>query len=236
MLKAEYFRFLITINHEGTPEEVFKIANLVFASFDELVPLTTHQGQRVHKFVEIAQAGWETVPVEILPIPMGPADGTPFIKQLKSLSVGPFRGFARQEVFDLSSCLVLIYGPNGTGKSSFCEALEFGLLGNVLEAESKRFREQGEYFKNAFVNQFTEPKIIAEDECGNEFPVTPNEAMYRFCFVEKNRIDSFSRIAAQAPAKQTELISTLFGLESFTGFVQNFTLEIDDRYIDLTGK
>jgi DNA sulfur modification protein DndD len=51
--------------------------------------------------------------------------------------------------------------------------------------------------------------------------------------VEKNRIDNFSRIAAQVPAKQTELISTLFGLESFTEFVRNFTVEIDEKYIDL---
>jgi DNA sulfur modification protein DndD len=54
--------------------------------------------------------------------------------------------------------------------------------------------------------------------------------------VEKNRIDNFSRIAAQVPAKQTELISTLFGLESFTEFVRNFTVEIDEKYIDLIGK
>ena len=59
--------------------------------------------------------------------------------------------------------------------------------------------------------------------------------MYRFCFVEKNRIDSFSRIAAQTPAKQTELISTLFGLDAFNGFVHNFTSEINDKYIDLVG-
>ncbi|MGF3860388.1 AAA family ATPase [Salmonella enterica] len=39
---------------------------------------------------------------------------------------------------------MLIYGPNGTGKSSFCEALEYTLLGNVAEAESKRFRNQNE--------------------------------------------------------------------------------------------
>ena len=54
-------------------------------------------------------------------------------------------------------------------------------------------------------------------------------------FVEKNRIDSFSRIAAQAPAKQSELISTLFGLDTFNEFVRGFSPEIDGRYIDLVG-
>lgn len=151
------------------------------------------------------------------------------------MSVGPFRGFARQEVFDLASRLVLIYGPNGTGKSSFCEALEYGLLGNVAEADSKRFRDQFEYLKNAHVNQFKPPFITSENEQGDEVPLEANEALYRFCFVEKNRIDSFSRIAAQVPAKQTELISTLFGMDSFMEFVRNFTAEIDGKYIDLVG-
>ena len=56
-----------------------------------------------------------------------------------------------------------------------------------------------------------------------------------FVLLKKNRIDSFSRIAAQAPAKQSELISTLFGLDTFNEFVRGFSPEIDGRYIDLVG-
>lgn len=109
-------------------------------------------------------------------------------------------------------------------------------MGNVAEADIKRFRDQREYLKNAHVDQFNPPIVYTDDEKGSKIAIAANEAAYRFCFVEKNRIDSFSRIAAQAPAKQTELISTLFGLESFTEFVRNFTPEIDDRYIDITGQ
>ncbi|MFN9631326.1 MAG: AAA family ATPase, partial [Cyanobacteriota bacterium] len=50
--------------------------------------------------------------------------------RLHELRVGPFRGFMRPETFDLSLDITLVYGPNGTGKSSFCEALEFALLGS----------------------------------------------------------------------------------------------------------
>lgn len=235
MIKAEYLRFLQTLNNQATPDNVRKIANLVLANLDALVPLTTHQGQRVRKIVSLTQAKWDTASSVIQPLPENIGEQITKISRLKGMSVGPFRGFARQEVFDLTSRLVLIYGPNGTGKSSFCEALEYGLLGNVAEAESKRFRDQHSYLKNAYVNFFVPPEIRAFDNQNNEVVITPNEAAYRFCFVEKNRIDSFSRIAAQAPAKQTELISTLFGLESFTEFVRNFTPEIDARYIDLTG-
>ena len=58
---------------------------------------------------------------------------------------------------------ISLIGPNGTGKSSFCEALEFGLLGNVAEAESKRFRNQDDYLKNAHTNSFEAPVIVGID-------------------------------------------------------------------------
>ncbi len=235
MIRAEYLRFLQMLNNEATSEGIRKIANLVLQNLGGLVPLTTSQGQRVRKMVSLAQAKWNTASAEIQPLPESAVEQSTKIKKLKKMSVGPFRGFARQENFDLASQLVLIYGPNGTGKSSFCEALEYGLLGNVAEAESKRFRDQPEYLKNAHVNQFSSPILTAENDQGNEVHVEPSETLYRFCFVEKIRIDSFSRISAQAPAKQTELISTLFGLDSFTEFVRNFTAKIDDKYIDLIG-
>lgn len=234
MILAEYRRFLQTLTNARS-QELRKVANLVLQHFDDLLPLTTAQGQRVRKLVELAQANWETISADIQPIPEQALTNAETIRQLKSLLVGPFRGFAKPEEFDLNSTLVLIYGPNGTGKSSFCEALEYSLLGTVAEAESKRFHEQNDYLKNAHTDTIAAPLIRALNSSGQEVIVQANEASYRFCFVEKNRIDSFSRIAAQTPAKQTELISTLFGLDSFNEFVRNFSAEIDDRYIDKVG-
>ncbi|MCB5272300.1 MAG: chromosome segregation protein SMC [Candidatus Cloacimonetes bacterium] len=235
MISSEYLRFLQTLNADGITLEVRKIANLVLQHLNTLIPLSTSQGQRIKKIVGLAQSNWVSVSADIQPpTPQTTAQTCP-ITQLKSLSVGPFRGFARQEDFDLASKLVLIYGPNGTGKSSFCEALEYGLLGAVAEAESKRFRNQQDYMKNAHTRNFTPPILIGKDNQGNDIPVSANEALFRFCFVDKNRIDSFSRIAAQAPSKQSELISTLFGLDAFTEFVRNFTDTIDGKYIDLEG-
>ncbi len=236
MIRAEYFRFLQTLNDDAVPPEERKIANLVLQHLDGLIPLSTAQGRRVKKMVELAQANWSAISAEIQPSQEQTAEQTVPTTRLKHLTVGPFRGFARPEPFDLSSRLVLIYGPNGTGKSSFCEALEFGLLGSVAEAESKRFRNPRDYLKNAHTNTFEIPVLTGLDSQGQDVSIIADEALYRFCFVEKNRIDSFSRIAAQTPARQTELISTLFGLEVFTEFVRNFTPEIDERYIDLKGK
>lgn len=235
MIESEYLRFLHTLDSDEVHPGVRKLANLVLKNLDELASLGTYQGQRVKKMVALAQANWDALSTEIQSLPEMTAEKNFPINQIKSMAVGPFRGFSRQEVFDLEGHLVLIYGPNGTGKSSFCEALEYSLLGNVSEAESKRFRDQGDYLRNAHVNRFTTPVVTGLNEQGDEVEIEANEALFRFCFVEKNRIDSFSRIAAQAPAKQTELISTLFGLDSFNEFVRNFTSEFDAKYIDLTG-
>ncbi|MCW9012780.1 MAG: AAA family ATPase [Gammaproteobacteria bacterium] len=234
MIRNEYLRFMQTLKADNTPEGVRKIGNLILEHLNTIQPLTTHQGQRVRRIVRLAQGQWPTLAKDITAEANEADENTTTINRLKSLHVGPFRGFARQEDFDLDSSLVLIYGPNGTGKSSFCEALEYGLLGNVAEAESKRFRPQ-DYLTNAHVGQFVSPTIEAIDGDGEILPIVSNEALYRFCFVEKNRIDNFSRIAAQLPARQTELISTLFGLDGFNEFVRNFTSEIDERYIDLYG-
>ncbi|PTN11859.1 AAA family ATPase [Nitrosomonas aestuarii] len=235
MIRAEYFRFLQTLNAQSVPADVRKIANLVLQHLGTLIPLSTAQGQRIKKIVKLAQENWSSVGTDIDPPSEQVTEQTCPIIQLKSISVGPFRGFAKQEDLDLDSKLVLIYGPNGTGKSSFCEALEYGLLGNVAEAESKRFRNQQDYLKNAYTEGFTPPTLVGIDNQGNDILITRNELLYRFCFVEKNRIDNFSRIAAQAPAKQAELISTLFGLDAFTEFVRNFSDTMDGRYIDLEG-
>ena len=235
MIKTEYLRFLKELLNKKVPNDVLKIASLVQENLELLIPLTTAQGQRIKKVVELAQANWNTLCSSTQLKSEQAEKQTYSITQIKKLTVGPYRGFAQQEVFDIDSKLVLVYGPNGTGKSSFCEALEYALLGNVSEAENKRFRNQEDYLKNAHVNRFSFPSLIGTSIQGVDTPITANEALYRFCFIEKNRIDSFSRLSAQTPAKQTELISTLFGLDAFSEFVRNFTDSMDDRYIDLVG-
>lgn len=138
MIRAEYLRFLQTLTNPSVPEAVRKIANLVAANLDELVPLSTYQGQRIKRIVALAQENWAAMSPDTQAMPTSQEEQSVIFSQLDRITVGPFHGFSRQEVFDLTGRLALIYGPNGTGKSSFCEALEYGLLGNVVEAESKR--------------------------------------------------------------------------------------------------
>lgn len=225
-----------TLDSEATPKSVCKIANLILENIDDIIDLSTHQGSRVKKIVKLAQGNWETVDGDIKENSVTLSNSTSCFTQLTKLVVGPFRGFSVQEEFNLESNLVLVYGPNGTGKSSFCEALEYCLLGSVSEAENKRFKDQNEYFKNAFTDNFDSPCLYGKKLNGSTLKIEPNDQAYRFFFVEKNRIDNFSRIAAHLPSKQQELISTLFGLDGFTNFVKNFSKDIDEKYIDINGK
>jgi DNA sulfur modification protein DndD len=141
MIQSEFQRFLQTLLSSPSKPSVHKFANLVLMHLNELVPLGTHQGQRVKYVAKLAQKEWASLDTDI-PTDLEDVDtDVASFSQLKELSVDSFRGFSREEVFDLQSLLVLIFGPNGTGKSSFCEALEYALLGSVAEAESKRFRE-----------------------------------------------------------------------------------------------
>ncbi|TMN99319.1 AAA family ATPase [Pseudoalteromonas sp. S558] len=235
MIQSEFQRFLQTLLSSPSSASVHKFANLVLKNLDEIVPLSTYQGQRVKHVAKLAQKEWASISQDIPTNLEDVESDVASFTLLKELSVDSFRGFSREETFDLKSLLVLIFGPNGTGKSSFCEALEYALLGSVAEAESKRFRDVEAYLKNAYTNKFAPPKLIGIDAEGSDVNIKPNDALYRFCFVEKNRIDSFSRIAAQAPAKQSELISTLFGLDAFNEFVKNFSPEMDGKHIDVEG-
>ena len=163
-------------------------------------------------------------------------------KRLRHMTIGPFRGFRTPEPFDLHKRVILFYGPNGSGKSSFCEGLEYGLLGSVEEAETKRI-EGRTYLANLHARRFEPPALRATDHQNREVAVAANPDTFRFCFIEKNRIDAFSRIASRPPAQRTELIATLFGMDKFNEFVGHFNESIDQqlvltsaKQITLTGK
>jgi recombinational DNA repair ATPase RecF len=163
------------------------------------------------------------------------ADGAWPWKRLRGMTIGPFRGFRNPEPFDLQKRVVLFYGPNGSGKTSFCEGLEFGLLGSVEEAETKRI-DGRTYLANLHARRFEAPALRATDHQNREVAVVANADTFRFCFIERNRIDAFSRIAARPPAQRTELIATLFGMEKFNEFVGHFNESIDAQLVTMANK
>ena len=69
--------------------------------------------------------------------------------RLVSMSASGFRGFAKEVRFDLDADVILLSGPNGTGKTSFFDAILWGLTGAIErigpnESVVNRFAEYGD--------------------------------------------------------------------------------------------
>ncbi|WP_029512274.1 MULTISPECIES: AAA family ATPase [unclassified Methylophilus] len=209
---------------------VKRLANLILQNFDRVLATSRQRSQRSVYLAGLCRNQLATVS-DAMPEPAPELQNAvwPWVR-LNEFSIGPFRGFRSAETFDLSKRVSLFYGPNGSGKSSFCEGLEYALLGSVEEAGAKRI-DQESYLSNTHEGRYLAPSLSARDQQNQVVAVVPNLDSYRFCFIEKNRIDAFSRIAARTPAQKTELIATLFGMDKFNDFVNNFNESMDDQLI-----
>jgi hypothetical protein len=211
MVRAEFLRFIGSLDRAEISGDEWRLVNLINDHLEEIVPLGAAAGRRSKFILGIAHPDFDSLSAQIPQTMQEVSQAGRKLRRVNSLTVGPFRGFRRAQDFDLSNEVVLLYGPNGTGKSSFCEALEFTLLGAVNDCSAKRFQPE-EYLKNARTGAFEIPKLIALYENGELENAIANNDFYRFCFVEKNRIDDFSRIASFTPNQQDRLIASLFGI------------------------
>jgi hypothetical protein len=140
--KRDFEQFVTWLHQPDnqTPPDVRRFANLALAHFDEIAETSRQRNQR--SLVSRARASiaqTSDAPPDIQGVTF---DGAWPWRRLRHMTLGPFRGFRTPESFDLHKRVILFYGPNGSGKSSFCEGLEYGLLGAVEEAEAKRIDGQ----------------------------------------------------------------------------------------------
>ncbi len=222
--KTEFRKYLAWIQDQNVSADGKRVAAIVWQAFDRIASTSANASQRSRVLAPLLE---ERLVGEDIPLSAdaGTQPAPQAWTQLRSLGVGPFRGFRQMETFDLHRPIVLIYGPNGTGKSSLCEALEFALLGSVDDAAAKRIPEE-DYLKNVHAKRFDPPVLMANGTDGKEVRVAADRESHRFCFIEKNRIDAFSRMGARPPAQRLEIIATLFGMEDFVDFVRNFNADI----------
>lgn len=70
--------------------------------------------------------------------------------RLSSITIAGFRGFAGSQTFDLSADVVLVHGPNGTGKTSLFDAILWAISGRLerlnagAQAVVSKYSEFGE--------------------------------------------------------------------------------------------
>lgn len=226
----DYQHFVHWLHREGagTPEDVRRFARLVLDNFDRVRATSSNRSQRSQLLVELARQSLSTIDPGQPPLDAVAGRSEWNWQRLSQLSLGPFRGFRNNEAFDLARRIVLFYGPNGSGKTSLCEALEYALLGAVDEGSQKRIGV-AQYLCNIHEGRFAPPRLEAIRADSTRVTVQPDADAYQFCFIEKNRIDSFSRIAAKTAGQKTELIAALFGMDNFNEFVSRFNDTVDGQ-------
>lgn len=225
-IRSEYHRFLTNLANRQAPEDVLRMANIIWENLNSLAAVSGVRRARSTRLAALAVAGLPQASTQPPPAVPDQQAGR-YTGRLHALEVGPFRGFMRPETFDLSRDITLVYGANGTGKSSFCEAMESAMLGSISEAQAKRVDLRA-YCNNARLRRHVAPRLTARMGGSDPVQVNPNEEEYRFCFIEKNRLDDFARIAARTPGDQRQLIATLFGVDQFADFVRGFNQSLDE--------
>ena len=70
--------------------------------------------------------------------------------RLKSLTVEAFRGIRDRVSFDLDASTVILTGPNGTGKTSVFDALQWVFVGSIIRLEVLRARRNVEHIVNSY--------------------------------------------------------------------------------------
>jgi len=86
--------------------------------------------------------------------------------KLRELSIQAFRGVPDRVTLDLSSPITVIYAPNGSGKTSICEAVEWLLTGTVRRLESLTPEHEG--IRCRFSDHSTPTLVSAELEVDGE--------------------------------------------------------------------
>ena len=161
--RQDFDRFVSWVyQSEAIPSGVRQLASLCLANFDALAGTSRNRSQRSIYLAQLMRQ-------QLAQIPEGPPAIEANIEVgewpwscLHRLTLGPFRGFRTPESFELDKQITLLYGPNGSGKTSLCEALEYALLGDVEEAGNKRIAART-YLANLHAGRFAPPILKALD-------------------------------------------------------------------------
>ena len=205
------------------------ILNIILNNFEIVASKGTAGGSRANYIVGRISRNNFTPDNDPLNVVNTAETETSKVQRLQNIEIKSFRGFSSPLSFNFSKQYTSFYGVNGSGKSSLCEALEYSILGTVQEATTRRIPLE-EYLRNKKNNAFEKPVLKATNNNREENFLCDLDA-YKFSFVEKNRIDSFSHIGATTPSEKSERLAMLFGLSEFTNFVKGFTDSLENKII-----
>lgn len=229
--KHEFGRWLSTLDTSQLDTYQKRLVGLLVEHFDDIATVGTAKGGRAKLLGKYIQAIDVSSDVdEVLEMQTDVSKNN--VQRLSSMKVEKFRGFGTPVYFSFAKQYTLFHGTNGSGKTSFCEALEYSMLGTIEEASARNISVD-KYIRHAGYRNAVSPVLECIFTDGSKGKFVPDLAAYRFAFIEKNRIEAFSHIGATTAKNQTERIAALFGLSEFQEFVSGFTGSLDDRYLKL---
>ncbi|TFW16044.1 hypothetical protein E4L96_17160 [Massilia arenosa] len=142
-------------------------------------------------------------------------------RPLAALQVKNFRGFGALGIDDngtrleFSKIKNIFYAPNGGGKTSLCEALEFATTGHIKEADRRKTKIK-QYIKRGA--EKAELQLTTRDRQ----PVAKSLA-WSSCFIDRNRLQEFSLLGSKdTGSAESDVIATLFGLEELQEVISRF--------------
>ncbi|OAS23685.1 AAA family ATPase [Paenibacillus oryzisoli] len=73
--------------------------------------------------------------------------------RINAITIEAFRGFQEERTFKFPDTnIIILHGPNGYGKTSFFDAIEWGLTGTIYRYEEDSERKAYQYIGNHFAN------------------------------------------------------------------------------------
>lgn len=219
--KKEFDRWISSLKSDDLSSEEKHIIWIVAEHFEAIYKLGTAGGQRAKKIADIIKKIEPGLPGSLPEISKAQSEAAEEAVSITEITIGPFRGFGKEEKFTFDKLYTFLFGPNGSGKSSLSEGIELALLGSIEEANSKRI-PLASYIKNENCGSGVNPKALGKFTSGEVKEIKPNDK-YRFSLLERNRIEAFARISATTAQDKEDRIATLFGLKSFSDFVGEFT-------------
>lgn len=145
------------------------------------------------------------------------------------LEVEGFRGFRLPAHFNLGASALIVHGPNGTGKTSFFDAIQWLLLGDLPRLRALRMRQTDEYIKNAYSNEparvssefLVRGQVIRASRTGDR---SGNDLSLQ---IDNERIDSTA-----AESRLEELLATGTGTSLTESLFSSALLQQDNlRYV-----
>lgn len=136
--------------------------------------------------------------------------------KISTLQVNNFRGFNALSLEDKGALVQfhkeinIFFAPNGGGKTSLCEAIEYACTGTIKEAE-RRKTSLAKYIKR-------NGKLILEANADNGEKINSSSENL-FCFIDRNRLQEFSLLGSNDTRfAQKDVLASLVGLEQLDEF------------------